>query len=31
METTSQIIAGENLISYGGFYCGACPKYLITK
>ena len=28
METTKQIIADENLISYCGFYCGACPKFL---
>lgn len=26
METTKQIIADENLISYCGFYCGACPN-----
>ena len=28
METTKQIIVNENLISYCGFYCGACPKFL---
>ena len=28
METTKQIIADENLISFCGFYCGACPKFL---
>jgi len=28
METTKLITANENLISYCGFYCGACPKYL---
>jgi len=28
METTKQIITDKNLISYCGFYCGACPKFL---
>ena len=28
METTNQLIADENLISYCGFYCAACPKFL---
>jgi hypothetical protein len=28
METTNQIITDERLISYCGFYCGACPKFL---
>ena len=27
MDTVRQIPADENLISYCGFYCGACPKY----
>jgi hypothetical protein len=28
METTKQVVVDENLISYCGFYCGACPKFL---
>jgi hypothetical protein len=28
METANQITTNENLISYCGFYCGACPKFL---
>jgi hypothetical protein len=27
MKPTKQIIANEDLISYCGFYCGACPKF----
>ena len=27
MEMTKQLLADEKLISYCGFYCGACPKY----
>lgn len=28
MDNSKQITADENLISYCGFYCGACPKFL---
>ena len=28
METCAQINKDENLISYCGFYCGACPKFI---
>jgi len=28
MQTAKQTVAEENLISYCGFYCGACPKFL---
>lgn len=31
METTLQTTAEENLISYCGFYCGACPKFLKSQ
>jgi hypothetical protein len=29
--TEKQIGKNENLISYCGFYCGACPTYLANK
>ena len=28
---TKQIVSSENLISYCGFYCGACPTYISGK
>ena len=28
METSNQIVTDENLVSYCGFYCGACSKNL---
>jgi hypothetical protein len=31
METSNQIPSDEKLISYCGFYCGACPKFLKEK
>jgi hypothetical protein len=27
VESTKQITANEDLISYCGFYCGACPNF----
>ncbi len=32
MENNEKIISkGQNLVSYCGFYCGACPKYIEEK
>ena len=31
MKDNSTIVKDENLISYCGLYCGACPRYLKGK